>query len=227
MDDKYFLQQEDFMRDMLLNEKLDDYIQSFSAAFTKTLGEMEQFAYKNDFPIIGPQTGKLLYLLTKLKNPKSIFEMGSGYGYSTMWFALASPHDCEIHHTDTDEINGNTSREYFSRAGINRNIIYHLEDGIKALTGEGEKGKQFDIIFCDIDKEDYPRAFTVAKKYLANGGIFIADNILWKGQVADDAFAKDRATAAIKEASRIFIDDKDFFSSILSVRDGVLVSYKL
>lgn len=212
------------MRDMLIDLKLDDYVQSLSTAFTPTLGEMEEYAYQNDFPIVGPQVGRLLYLLTTLHRPGSIFELGSGYGYSTMWFALAAADGCVIHHTDTSERAIAAARAYFAKAGITRPIVYHQADGTDALASLGEAGERFDIIFCDVDKEQYPRAFAAAKRYLSPRGLFIADNILWGGRVADEAFSDDRPTAAIKEALRLFTGDPAFFTSILSVRDGVLVA---
>jgi len=215
------------MRDMILMTELDDYIQGYSAGYTSVLGEMEEYAYSRDFPIIGPQVGRLLHLLTSMKKPENIFEMGSGFGYSTLWFALAAGRNCVIHHTDTDADNTERAKQYIEKSGVLPSIVYHKKDGIEALAGEGGKGERFDIIFCDIDKTGYPRAFREAKKYLHDGGVFIADNILWKGRVARrHEFSDDPDTKAIVEATEIFAGDPDYFTSILSVRDGVLVAMK-
>ncbi len=212
------------MRDMLLNAELDDYIQKFSAGFNPVLTEMEEYGYSKDFPIIGPQVGRLLYQITRLKQPETIFELGSGFGYSTLWFALASPENCKIHHTENDKDYSNMASNYLTKAGVAGKIIYHVNDAIQALE-ETQAGLLYDIIFCDIDKTEYPEAFYLSKKYLAPGGIFISDNILWRGLVADEC-TEDKSAIAVREATKIFTDDPDYMSSIISIRDGVLVSIK-
>ncbi len=212
------------MRDMLLNSKLDDYIQKLSMGFNPVLNEMEEYGYSKNFPIIGPQVGRLIYQITKLKQPETIFELGSGFGYSTLWFALASPDRCQIHHTDTEKEYSDMAGHFLSKAGVAGKVIFHIDGALQALK-KTRAGSFYDIIFCDIDKTDYPEAFSLSKKYLAPGGIFISDNILWHGLVADES-TEDKSALAVRKATKIFTDDPDYMSSILSVRDGVFVSIK-
>jgi predicted O-methyltransferase YrrM len=212
------------MRDMLLNSELDDYIQNLSSGFNPVLKEMEEFGYSKDFPIIGPQVGRLIYQITRLKQPETIFELGSGFGYSTLWFALASPDNCRIHHTETDREYSDMADHFLAKAGVSGKVIYHVQGALQALRETGP-GIFYDMIFCDIDKTGYPEAFSLSKKYLAPGGIFISDNILWHGLVADENTV-DESAIAVREATKIFTGDKDYMSSIISVRDGVLVSIK-
>lgn len=212
------------MRDMLLSIELDDYIQKLCGDFHPVLTRMEEYGYSEDFPIIGPQVGRLIYQLTKLKKPKTIFELGSGFGYSTLWFALAAPGDCRIHHTETDERFSAMARDYLAQAGMIHKVEFHVRDALHSLS-ETPPGLLYDMIFCDIDKTDYPEAFLLSKKYLAPEGLFIADNILWKGLVADEK-TDDESAKAVREAAKIFVNDPGYMTSILSVRDGVLVSMK-
>ena len=83
----------------------------------------------------------------------------------------------------------------------------------------------FDIVFIDIDKENYPTAYEKAKKKLKPGGLLIADNALWWGRVLDKK--GDSATEGIKKFNQLMAADKDFFQTLLPIRDGVSVSYKL
>ena len=212
------------MRDMLLNADLDNYIQKLSIDFHPVLKKMEEYGYANDFPIIGPQVGRLIYLITKLKNPGTIFELGSGFGYSTLWFALASPEKCIIHHTESDKNLSEMAKHYLTVADVEQKVKFHIKEALQALR-ETKPGLLYDIIFCDIDKTDYPEAFSLSKKYLASGGIFIADNILWHGLVADES-TQDESAIAVRSATKIFTEDPAYSSSIISVRDGVLISIK-
>src|SRR5918999_5433181 len=118
--------------------------------------EMEALAKENGFPIIGRLCGRTLEILARALGAKRIFEMGSGFGYSAYWFARATGPDGEIHLTDTDPENEKKANDYLGRAGLDAPIRYHVSDAFAAFD---EVGGDFDIVYCDIDKADYPKAW--------------------------------------------------------------------
>jgi len=94
-----------------------------------------------------------------------------------------------------------------------------------ALEQLAQRQREFDIIFNDVDKEYYPRVLDMAANHLRRGGLFITDNVLWSGQVAEKN-AKDKDTRAIQEFNQRLYAMKDFFTTILPLRDGLAVALK-
>jgi predicted O-methyltransferase YrrM len=158
----------------------------------------------------------LLYQLTVLSKAKNIFELGSGFGYSALWFALALPANGIVHHTDGDPENTKRAHAYFKKAGLLKKIRFHTADAVESLN---RTPGTFDIFYCDIDKEGYPDAYRAISKRAKPGNIVLTDNLLWSGKVAQPH--PDAATKAILEYTRLFWKDPLFASSMLPVRDGV------
>lgn len=206
----------------IINKRIEEYIQDLYPTKDPVLKEMETLAVRKDFPIVGPAVGRLLYQLARMTNATAIFEMGSGFGYSTYWFAMALPHSGYVYHTDTSAVNSKLAQEYL-RKGRQMNKVRFLVGNAMELI-ESVKDT-FDIVFIDIDKENYPEAYEKAKKKLKPGGLLIADNALWWGRVLDKK--GDSATEGIKKFNQLMAADKDFFQTLLPIRDGVSVSYKL
>ena len=146
---------------------------------------------------------------------ETVFEMGSAVGYSTIWWARAVGEDGKVIYTDGDRKNADEAQGYFQRAGVADRIDVRTGDALELLSEE--KG-QFDIIFCDIDKDDYPRALKLAAPRVRKGGLFVADNTLWHGRVIARKVPKTRrwpTTKAIKEFNQALYASKDFFATLL------------
>jgi caffeoyl-CoA O-methyltransferase len=201
---------------------VDDYLHSLLPARDEVLTEMEEYASQHDVPIVGPAVGRILYQLALMNKAKTVFEMGSAIGYSTLWWAQAVGAAGRVYYTDGDSKNAERARGYFRRSGFEKRITVYTGDAIEYLS---EQKELFDIIFCDIDKQDYPRAFRVAAPHLRSGGLFVADNVLWSGRVADPDVT-DAKTTAILELNRTLYSSPDFFTTILPIRDGVAVAMK-
>jgi len=201
---------------------VDDYLHAILPVRNEVLAEMEDYAGKHNVPIVGPAVGRVLYQLAQMHQAKTVFEMGSAIGYSTIWWAQAVGENGRVIYTDGDRKNAERARGYFRRSGLEKRITVHTGDAIEYLS---EQKQPFDIIFCDIDKPDYPRAFRVAAPHLRSGGLFVADNVLWSGRVADPS-NHDPATRAILELNRTLYASPDFFTIILPIRDGVAVAMK-
>jgi len=206
----------------IVNKRIEEYIQDLYPTKDPVLKEMETLAVRKDFPIVGPAVGRLLYQLARMTGANAIFEMGSGFGYSTYWFAMALSHSGYVYHTDTSAVNSKLAQEYLRKGRQMNKVRFLVGNAVELIESVKDT---FDIVFIDIDKENYPTAYEKAKKKLKPGGLLIADNALWWGRVLDKK--GDSATEGIKKFNQLMAADKDFFQTLLPIRDGVSVSYKL
>jgi len=202
---------------------VDDYLYSMLPARDAVIEEMEEYATAHDIPIVGPAVARVLQQLALMIEARTVFELGSAIGYSTVWWAQAVGEKGEVTYTDSDQKNAERARGYFSRAGVSKRIKVCVGDALEVLS---EQKQQFDIIFNDVDKEDYPRVLRLVAPRLRPGGLFITDNVLWSGRVAE-AKPKDPRTKAILEFNRSLYDSKDFYTTILPIRDGLAVAMKI
>ena len=201
---------------------VEDYLYSMLLPRDEVLTEIENEAAKNKVPIVGPAVGRLLYQLAIINRAKTVFEMGSAIGYSTIWWARAVGEGGRVIYTDGDRKNADKARKYFERAGVADRITIHVGDALELLS---EQKEQYDVIFNDVDKTDYPRVLKLAVPRVRSGGLFITDNTLWSGRVADKGPVAE-TTKAIQEFNRALYATPDFFSTILPIRDGVSVAVK-
>lgn len=206
----------------IVNKKIEDYIVSLNPMKDPILKDMEALAHRKNFPIVGPLVGRLLYQLARMSRAMSVFEMGSGFGYSTYWFAMAIPYSGFIYHTDASPVNSKLAQEFLRKGRLMNKVRFLVGNALELI--DRAKGT-FDIVFIDIEKEDYPSAYEKAKKRIRPGGLLIADNALWWGRVVEKK--SDATTEAIKKFNQLLASDKDFFQTILPIRDGVSVNFKL
>ena len=201
---------------------VEDYLYSMLPARDEVLEEIEKEAEKNKVPIVGPAVARVLYQLALISRAKTVFEMGSAIGYSTIWWARAVGKEGRVIYTDGDRKNADKAQKYFERAGVADRITVHVGDALELLS---EQKDGYDIIFNDVDKEDYPRVLRLAVPKLRSGGLFITDNVLWSGRVAQKD-PTEASTKAILEFNRALYANPDLFTTILPIRDGVAVCVK-
>src|SRR5256885_14268744 len=146
----------------IVNPKVEAYMRTLQVRHDEpVLLEMEREAAEKNFPIINRLCGVTIELLARAVGAKRIFELGSGYGYSAYWFSRAVGPDGEIHLTDGDPGNGKKALDYLGRAGLDKPVQFHVADAVKTL--EATNG-DFDIVYNDIDKWEYPHAWEVARE---------------------------------------------------------------
>jgi len=201
--------------------EVEDYIYALLPPRDEVLAEMEIEASKNKVSIVGPAVARVLYQLATISGARKIFEMGSAIGYSTIWWARAVGEGGRVIYTDGDPQRAEKARRYFERAGVSQRITIRVGDALEFLSEEKE---QYDIIFNDVDKIDYPRILRLALPCLRSGGLFITDNLLWSGKVTRPD--PDATTKAILEFNKMIYQSKDLFTTILPLRDGVGVCVK-
>jgi caffeoyl-CoA O-methyltransferase len=207
---------------MIVEPRIESYIAALWASPDPVLAAMEALAERRRFPIVGRHTGALLGLLAHCIGARRVIELGSGYGYSAVWFARSLPEDGKVICTDVSENNRDLAMGYFRTAGLESRIDFLVGDGL-ALAREQAPG--FDIVFNDVDKEDYPASVDVAVRLLRPGGLFITDNTLWKGLVAEPGRGDD-LTEAVRAFNKSVFSRPDLESVIFPIRDGVTVCRK-
>jgi caffeoyl-CoA O-methyltransferase len=201
---------------------IERYLEGLETTRDAVLMEMERLAEELDFPIVGPLVGRLMCLLARSIGAKRILELGSGYGYSAYWFARALPTDGEIILTERDSANCARAREFFRQGGVRCRPQFLVGDAFEAL--ERLSG-DFDVIFNDVDKPEYPTAFHKAVPRVRTGGYFMSDNMLWGGRVVSRA--EDSTTQGVLELTRLLFQAPGLYTTLLPIRDGVSVSLKL
>jgi len=201
---------------------IERYLEGLETTRDEVLLDMERLAAERDFPIVGPLVGRMISLLAQSIGARRILELGSGFGYSGYWFARALPADGELILTEKDPANSARSQEYFRRGGVGGRVQFLLGDALEALD---RLPGDFDIIFNDVDKTQYPAAFHKAIPRVRTGGFFMSDNMLWGGRVAADAAHP--TTRGVLELTRLLFEAPNLYTILLPVRDGVSVSLKL
>jgi len=206
----------------IVDPRLDEYLERLVPERPPVVQEMEALAQRRHFPIVGPQVGRLLHLLARGIGAKHILECGSGFGYSAWWFATALSDGGRVVLSEGGEENCAQARDFLTRAGVWERIALHHGNALDVI--ERQPGP-YDIVFCDIDKRDYPRIYPFLSSRLRSGGLFVCDNMLWFGRVAGPD--EDPDTRGVRELTRLLHEDPAFVSTILPVRDGVSVSLKV
>jgi caffeoyl-CoA O-methyltransferase len=207
----------------IIEAKTERYVYSLLPARDRILREMEQYAARHEVPIIGPACGRLLYLLARSVRARRVFEMGSAIGYSTLWLARAVGPKGKVYYTDGDPANAARAREYLERAGVLNRVRLLVGDALDLLASTpGE----FDLIFNDIDKRQYPDAYRCAAPRVRRGGLFVTDNVLWSGRVSQPATRLDAQSRAIHKFNQLLYRDRDLFTTIIPLRDGFAVCLK-
>jgi caffeoyl-CoA O-methyltransferase len=209
----------------LIPDYLMGYIDGLVPTRPPEMQEMEAHAQQINFPIIGPASGYLCYQVARMIGARRIFELGSGFGYSTAWFARAVRENGggEVYHVVWDEELSRQARLHLAALGYENTIRYQVGEAVQTLR---ETSGLFDLVFNDINKEGYAASLPVISEKLRPGGVLIVDNMLWHGNIFDK---KDRtpATESIRKLTSLLTCSPDWIASLIPVRDGVMVAYKV
>jgi predicted O-methyltransferase YrrM len=152
-----------------------------------------------------------------------VFELGSGYGYSTAFFARAVRENGggEVHHVVWDEALSKKARGHLSALGLDSVVRFHVAEAIATLK---ETAGPFDLIFNDITKKDYPASLPVIVEKLRPGGVLIVDNMLWSRRIFDAAQQSDDVNG-VREMTRLLLQP-GWITSLVPIRDGLIIALK-
>lgn len=212
------------MRDLLI-DGLDAYLERHASAtpVDPVLVEMEERAQRDGFPAIGRQVGRVLEIATRAIGARRVIELGSGFGYSAAWFARAVGEGGKVVCTDQSQELADAGMDFMRRLGLAERVRYRIGEASESLA---EEEGSFDVILLDADKRRYPEHWRNASQRIRIGGLYICDNVLWSGRVAE-AGSTDEDTAAIREHNQLVAADARFLSTILPLRDGVLLALRV
>ena len=205
----------------IVHPEIEKYLESLLPPRQSIFYELEEKAVKEDFSTVGPEVGTLIEILARSIFAKRILELGSGFGYSGLWFARALPPDGKIILTDFEEANHSMAIENFKKAGYKYLMEFRVGDALQIMK---EIEGPFDIIFNDMDKEFYSRVIDPVHALLRVGGLFITGNTLFYGKVVQGEV--EEATRVIREFNLKLRKHKGFQTIQLPMRDGLSISIK-
>ena len=208
----------------LTYDKTQEYLLRLVPPREPEMRAMERYARRTGFPIVGPAAGYACYQIARMISARSVFEMGSGYGYSTAWFAKAVKENGGgvVHHVVWDDKLSEKARKHLSTLGYGRLVKFHVAEAIQTLR---QTPGPFDLIFNDIEKQDYPVALPLIKRRLRKGGVLVIDNTLWSGRIFDEK-DKSAATQGVREFTEMITKAPHWIVSLLPIRDGLVVALK-
>jgi len=208
----------------IVDEGIEAYLGQLQRTRDALLADMEARAAAAKFPIIGPLVGRLCQQAAQSVGARDVFEMGSGFGYSTWWFAHAVGDGGRVVHTDGDAKLSAEARSWLDRAGLGTRVHYEVGDAceiIKKYPGP------FDVVFIDVDKHAYPQALELARSRVRVGGYILCDNALWSGKVLASPGKQDADTRGVVRYNKDAFAAADLLTTIVPVRDGVALSLKI
>jgi predicted O-methyltransferase YrrM len=201
-----------------------EYLDALVPPRSDELTAMEAYARQVSFPIVGAASGYFCYLIARLIGARRVFELGSGFGYSTAWFARAVRENGggQVYHVVWDEDLSAQARDHLAALGYADLMQYRVGEAIQTLRAtEGP----FDLIFNDIDKQGYPASLPAIAEKLRPGGALIVDNMLYHARIFDPT-DQTAATNGVRELTRLVTTDPGWIASIVPIRDGLLLAFK-
>jgi predicted O-methyltransferase YrrM len=214
------------MKDFV-DKKILEYIQNKTSDESKILNDLSRETHLkvlNPRMLSGHYQGRLLSLISKLIKPKSILEIGTYTGYSTLCLLEGLEKKGLIHTIDHNEELLNIQNKFFERAKVSNRIKQYTGDAKEIIKKLKVK---FDLIFIDADKENYPLYYDLVFDKLKSGGIIIADNILWSGKILEKVEKDDYATQSIIKFNNKIKNDERVEKIILPIRDGLSLIRKI
>lgn len=210
----------------ILKEIQAKYLDKFKKADDDLILEMEEFARKNNVPILSWQSADFLEVLIKMNKPERVLEIGTAIAYSTIRVARNLNENAFIQTIEKSKDNIKLAKENIKRSGLGNKIEMLEGDALNLMPG---LDKQYDFIFLDADKEDYMKLFDYSIKLLKTNGTIFIDNLLWHGYAAADEVPEYYSESAkhIKKFNEMFLSHKNLKTTIIPVGDGIGLGVKV
>lgn len=207
-----------------LPEKIDHYVVDHSQQEPNLLKELSKETWQkvlNPRMLSGAFQGRVLSMLSKLIQPKTILEIGTYTGYSALCLAEGLSTHGKIITIDKNEELETLQNKYFEKSGFRNQIIQIVGDATKIIPEIKDK---FDLVFIDADKSNYINYFHLIINKMNSGGIILSDNVLWSGKVVEELNPKDLDTKILLEYNALLNNDTRIETVLLPIRDGLTVS---
>lgn len=209
----------------LINEKANDYATSFSEPTDELLKEIEDFTlnhHAHSNMLSGPLQGKLLEMLSKIVRPKLILEIGTFTGYSALCLAKGLQPDGFLHTIELRDEDATISQNYFAKSSHSSQIVLHRGNALEIIP---QLKETWDLIFIDADKTNYINYYELTLPHLKSGGVILADNVLFHGDVLKENISGKNAVA-INAFNEHVAKDERVQQVIITVRDGLMMILK-
>ena len=206
-----------------ISEKIAEYLSQNSDKEPEILSKLNKETHQKILQprmLSGHIQGRFLSLISKIKSPFHILEIGTYTGYGTICLAEGLATNGKIFTIDRNEELINIQNKYFEESG-NRDRIVQLTGSATEILMDLDEN--FDLIFIDADKENYIKYFDIVSKKLNPNGIIISDNVLWSGKVVEES-DNDQETNTLKKFNSLLSKDERFETIILPLRDGLSIS---
>ena len=212
--------------DAILQPEQAEYLEHITPANTGLLAEMEEYAAEHRVPIADREVARFLEITARSTGARRVLEIGMAIGYSVIHLARALPDDGEVVTIELSDDMIARSEDYLTRAGLRERV--RIERG-RALEVLPTLSETFDIVFLDAVKEEYAQYLELSLPLLRMGGMVIADNLLWGGQVAGEIRAPEQtaSTQALREFNQLFMRHTQLLSVILPFGDGLGYAVKV
>lgn len=210
-----------------IDSKIFNYSLSKSSKEPKILNDLNRETHLkilNPRMLSGHYQGRILSLVSKIIKPKKVLEIGTYTGYSTICISEGLDKNGSIHTIDHNEELLVIQNKYFKKAGISEKVKQYTGDATKIIK---KLNLDFDLVFIDADKENYPLYFDSIIEKVKPGGVIIADNILWSGKILEKVEEEDYATKSIIEFNDKVKNDDRVETIILPIRDGLSLIRKI
>ena len=210
-----------------IDSKIFNYSLSKSSKEPKILNDLNRETHLkilNPRMLSGHYQGRILSLVSKIIKPKTVLEIGTYTGYSTICLSEGLEKNGSIHTIDNNEELLVIQNKYFKKAGISEKVKQYTGDATKIVK---KLNFDFDLVFIDADKENYPLYFDSIIDKVKPGGVIIADNILWSGKILEKVEEEDYATKSIIEFNDKVKNDERVEVIILPIRDGLSLIRKI
>ena len=209
----------------LINEKANEYAAAFSEPTDQLLQEIEEFTlnhHDHSNMLSGPLQGKLLEMLSKIIRPEFILEVGTFTGYSALCLAKGLQENGFLHTIELRDEDASVSQNYFAKSSHSSQIILHRGNALEIIP---QLNVTWDLVFIDADKINYINYYELTLPRLKKGGVILADNVLFHGDVLKENISGKNGIA-INAFNEYVSKDERVQQVILTVRDGLMMIIK-
>lgn len=207
-----------------LPENIDEYVVAHSAEEPAHLQALTRETYQKILQprmLSGAYQGRVLSMISKLVNPKTILEIGTFTGYSALCLAEGLQQGGQLHTIDIKEELVDFQKKHFEKSAFAKAIQQHLGPALEIIPS---LDVQLDLVFIDADKRNYINYFNAIIEKMNSGGIILSDNVLWSGKVVEPLQEKDIDTKVLLEYNTLLTQDSRLETVLLPIRDGLTVS---
>jgi caffeoyl-CoA O-methyltransferase len=212
----------------MIDETIQNYAERYTSPESKVLENLRRktFAERDDKQMLsGFYQGRLLAMISKMLAPRRILEIGTYMGYSALCLAEGLSDGGKIITLDVNEETNAIAKEFWAKSDLGEKIEPVLGNALEIIPTLDET---FDLVFIDADKPNYFNYYNLVFPKMRIGGIIIADNVLWDGEVlhAEDGWTVPESAKALHEYNQKIRADERVSNILFAVRDGLMIARK-